>query len=472
MPVVIEPVLLDGLMPEWGDSLAAVALDGKIHVVGQARRAIYPSTKHYVFSPNAVMLADIDWPFPGNAELIIAAKGDDFYTWCGTTDYAVRKFSPAGGLNAGGWSTISADTSPEIGQSPMGSGGYCPLADMFYRFGGFTGTNFWRSPSMLDGFWEDMGPMPASIQKLSAAAWCYHDGKFVIIGGANNLATGDTTALYDAPVDGEVWVYDTLSNDWALQHTDKLLFGSIWCDCAPLVVDGVFIGIVYSRGLISGPQLATFDSGDVNVHVRLANNRGIYISAGWNLESWTRLDDPDSIDLVAFETHRRAMVELGNYVYMLAGYNDNGMLRVRYIPPTQYTGLYTVSSGAYGGPITNNGDGMRDGIYNIGSSCHGSLDTADPWIQADLGASKIVEHVEVACILTSFGGWGPTYLNNARIETSVDAVTWTDRGMISGVVDGVPQHYQLGNVTARYVRIRNYAQYLGLGDFKIGYSEP
>ena len=51
-------------MDEWGDSLALAYYDGKIHAVGQARNAIYPSNQHYVFDTSGNKLYQITAPFP------------------------------------------------------------------------------------------------------------------------------------------------------------------------------------------------------------------------------------------------------------------------------------------------------------------------------------------------------------------------------------------------------------------------
>lgn len=334
MTIKIEPILYTDLLPEWGDSPGVASLGGYIHAIGQARRAIYGSSKHYAINPaTGGIVADIDAPFTPTAEWVACVKGNEIFVHSGTTDYSIWKFSPSlAGLTAGSWSNVSLDTSAELGQSPMASGGYCPLTNKFYKFGGFQGVNYFRSTTMLDGSWEDMGPMPVSIQKLSACAWCYYNGKFYFFGGANNLAGTSTADLYEAALSGEVWSYDTAADEWNLEHTDRLIFGCIWCDCAPLVVDGELVGFVFSRGLISPAQLTTFDAEDINVNVRQANNRGVYISKGLDLTKWRRIDAYDSLDVLAHETHRRGMVSHGNYVLMYMGFNDNGLLRVSAIP--------------------------------------------------------------------------------------------------------------------------------------------
>lgn len=118
-----------------------------------------------------------------------------------------------------------------------------------------------------------------------------------------------------------------------------------------------------------------------------------------------------------------------------------------------YTGL----SGSCGG--------MRDSVFNIASSIHGTnSDTNGSWVEMDLGSQQSIGTVHAAPIDTSLT-WGPAYLNNAQVQISSDQTNWSAVGTIAATQDGVASSATMPNGTsARYVRLHK-AGFLGLGDF-------
>ena len=109
---------------------------------------------------------------------------------------------------------------------------------------------------------------------------------------------------------------------------------------------------------------------------------------------------------------------------------------------------------------------LRDGQFSPLASIHITSSEASPWILADLGAVKSVNHIEVIAALA--GGVGLENLNGAIIQSSADGTTWRDLGVISGVSLGASRTIALGGVSLRYLRIKRTASgVLALGDLRL-----
>ena len=112
--------------------------------------------------------------------------------------------------------------------------------------------------------------------------------------------------------------------------------------------------------------------------------------------------------------------------------------------------------------------GMRDGVFDIASSIHGTNLETNAYVVVDLGSAQTVSRVELApASATAPGGWGAAYLNGAVVERSTDGSTWTSVTTVAGAFDGSYVPISLGNATTRYVRVRMASGYLGLGDFRV-----
>lgn len=131
------------------------------------------------------------------------------------------------------------------------------------------------------------------------------------------------------------------------------------------------------------------------------------------------------------------------------------------ITPTAYTTSSTYSS--YTG-LSGTGAGMRDGVYNLSSSVHGTNYETSPWIVMDLGSSQSVDKAVLVPIPFSFDGWGVSYLNGATLEKSADGMSWTSVGTVTSTTEGVPVQVTVGSST-RYLRVKISNNYLGVGDF-------
>jgi hypothetical protein len=115
-----------------------------------------------------------------------------------------------------------------------------------------------------------------------------------------------------------------------------------------------------------------------------------------------------------------------------------------------------------------NRDGMRDGVFDETDSFHGTRSGQDEWIQADLGRPMSIRSLELACVpARARGGWGCSYTNGARIETSLDGQTWQETGVVSGMTEGVPHAFDIRTGAVRYVRLRQDSTYMALGDFRL-----
>jgi len=120
--------------------------------------------------------------------------------------------------------------------------------------------------------------------------------------------------------------------------------------------------------------------------------------------------------------------------------------------------------------LSGDGAGVRDAVYSGAGSVHGTAagDTS-PWLIMDLGTATAVGSVIVAPISSSFGGWGPTYLNGALLKQSADAVNWTDVTTVSGTADNSKTAISV-NATVRYLRLLKNEVWLGVGDFCVANS--
>ncbi|HWU80436.1 MAG TPA: discoidin domain-containing protein, partial [Caulobacter sp.] len=142
---------------------------------------------------------------------------------------------------------------------------------------------------------------------------------------------------------------------------------------------------------------------------------------------------------------------------------------------TAYTASSKYSDGGwsaqpYTGLTATNG--MRDGNFLAYASIHGTLDNSPAWIRADLGATKTIDHVDVAAIAQAMvDGWTPAEINGAVVQYSTNGTAWTNGPTISGVVYGSYKSVSLGSVSARYVRLYRASGYIGVGDFRI-YGAP
>jgi hypothetical protein len=128
---------------------------------------------------------------------------------------------------------------------------------------------------------------------------------------------------------------------------------------------------------------------------------------------------------------------------------------------------YTVSStyGGYSGH-TGTGAGLRDAIDTGTTSVWGNNSETDPFIKADLGSAKTVDHIDVMPIPASFDGWGVSYLNGTSVRGSLDDATYTLIAIISGAVEGAYKTIPVG-ATYRYIKIGKVSGDLAVGEFRI-----
>lgn len=135
--------------------------------------------------------------------------------------------------------------------------------------------------------------------------------------------------------------------------------------------------------------------------------------------------------------------------------------------PTFWT--FTTSQAAYSGTSAPTQANMSDGAWASAATVYGSATAVStPSCTADFGADVTLSSIRIACIISSYGGWGPTYTNNAVLEYATEASpsTWVNLGTVSGVTDGATLTWTTGlPVTCRYLRIKHPSTWLGLGDF-------
>ena len=112
--------------------------------------------------------------------------------------------------------------------------------------------------------------------------------------------------------------------------------------------------------------------------------------------------------------------------------------------------------------------GMRDGVYDLAASMHGTRSDGVEWIMADLGEVRQVSRILIACAAaTAPGGWGCTYTNAADLEVSADGVHWRGLGSVDGATEDAPVSIEVGGAPVRQIRLRRSHAYLAVGDFRI-----
>lgn len=109
------------------------------------------------------------------------------------------------------------------------------------------------------------------------------------------------------------------------------------------------------------------------------------------------------------------------------------------------------TGGAYVGADAD-GAGLRDGTDDDNASVWAS-DVNDPYLIADCLVSKTLTKVVVRPIGGGFDGWAASHLTAAKLDTSVDGLTWTHAGYVGLTVVSADHTVSLGSVTGRYVRI-------------------
>ena len=136
-------------------------------------------------------------------------------------------------------------------------------------------------------------------------------------------------------------------------------------------------------------------------------------------------------------------------------------------PLAEFTATYTVSStfAGYTGH-TGTGAGLRDGIATGSASVWGNNSEPTPFIKADLGSTKSIDHIDVMAIPAAFDGWGISYLNGTAVTGSTDDVSYTAIAVITGVVEGVYKSIPVG-ANYRYIKIGKPSGDLALSEFRI-----
>lgn len=133
----------------------------------------------------------------------------------------------------------------------------------------------------------------------------------------------------------------------------------------------------------------------------------------------------------------------------------------------QYTAAFFASS-TQGTTGLQSAGAMQDGAYSAASTIHITATEAQPWIEADLGAVKSVNHIKIAAADNAALGVGPANINSSEVEYSTDRTAWRSAATVTGLVAGAPSVVALGGVQARYVRLRRTGSgQLALGDFMV-----
>ena len=187
-------------------------------------------------------------------------------------------------------------------------------------------------------------------------------------------------------------------------------------------------------------------------------------------------DSPvDGFDDITLRKNRASLVEVrGAVAASSTSLFSNGL----YVGPYTVDSTFVVdSTQAYFGHTANNGNGMRDGVYQGRNSIWGSSCEDSNWIMADLGSVRTITSVDIAPISfddgwlsSSWGyGWGSDYTNGAILQVSNDNANWSDVATLSGHLEGVRKTYILSAVDGRYLRVHMPSAYtcLGIGDFLI-----
>ena len=129
---------------------------------------------------------------------------------------------------------------------------------------------------------------------------------------------------------------------------------------------------------------------------------------------------------------------------------------------------FTASSAYSGYAGLNSPRGMRDGVYDTTASMHGTRSDGEEWIMADLGETRQVTRVLIACAAaTAPGGWGCNYTNTAVLEVSADGVHWRRIGSVDGATEDGPVSFDLRGQPVRKIRLSRSHAYLAVGDFRV-----
>lgn len=293
-------------LPRWADSLAAVEFGGNIHLVGRAVNAVFGSKLHQVFDINGNSVALYEGPFTGTNEANLSLiKSGKIVCVGGTTSNEIWEFDTTAGYASGSWTQLSADFSGAIGQRKMAFS--FDLNGWFYIGGGWGGDTLYKTQNFTS--WTLVHTLPNAIKKLSGCAFFTHNGKGYCIGGADNMATNDSTGFYAAANSGYVYRFDPADDSWTLVTTSTANFGTVW-------IDGVSDGtnIYVNKGMNS----STF-----------VNQRGLLYSSDDGV-TWNTIDPSDTVlgvEVLA-ERHRAAMVLVAGAVYIIAGYGCNDMWKI------------------------------------------------------------------------------------------------------------------------------------------------
>lgn len=159
--------------------------------------------------------------------------------------------------------------------------------------------------------------------------------------------------------------------------------------------------------------------------------------------------------------------------------SNNILIAVNGVLGAEYTTITWSQSEVYGSgfnattaKMRDNNDILAETANSTGAATGQGFDV--PFVRADLGAVRPVQHVAVGA--GQLSGWGGSaiYLRGARIETSVDGVAWQVHHTITEVWDEFGRDRVFGfqnAVDARYVRVAYPAdgsyEYLALCTFRI-----
>lgn len=123
---------------------------------------------------------------------------------------------------------------------------------------------------------------------------------------------------------------------------------------------------------------------------------------------------------------------------------------------TEYTGITWTQSAVLAGESAANVTNMRDGVFGTGTATAAS---GPGWVQADLGSAQSVGAVGLAAGSTATLTTTAALLNNAVLQYSSDALSWTTAVTVAGVTDtnGV-NVFTFSPVSARYWRINKGSQ--------------
>ena len=112
-------------------------------------------------------------------------------------------------------------------------------------------------------------------------------------------------------------------------------------------------------------------------------------------------------------------------------------------------------STAYVGTLAN----LTDGDFTAGVGTA----SGTQWVRLDFGTPAPMTAVKLSPLNQT--GWGPGYLNGAKLQVSNDATTWTDVLTISGTANNTLSTFPIA-VTGRYIRILG-TNYVGVSEFQV-----